>query len=395
VSSERPGSDPIVYPDPLAKIGDIAASAGIGRVQMVAWRDLDHPEAGGSEVHAGNIAQRWAAAGVDLTLTASRPEGPDLAAHRDGYRVCRPAGRYRIFPAVVGRGLAQRLARSPRPDATVEIWNGMPFFSPLWAPHPRLVFLHHVHDRMWDLVLPRHLASIGRLIEERLAPPLYRATPIVTLSQSSKEVIVERLGMDPDRVHVVAPGIDESFTPGAAKSGRPLVVAVGRLVRYKRFDRLVEVLVDLKSRHPGLEAVIAGEGEERTSLQHQIDRRGAGDWLHLPGFVDDDRLVDLYQRAWVAASPSAYEGWGMTITEAAACATPAVVSPITGHTDVVVEGVTGFLAEPGAAMAEALDLLLGDPLLRARMSLAARVRSEQLTWDRTALETMRLLAAQV
>ena len=421
------------YVDPLAKIGDLAAAAGIRRVDMVAWRDLGHPEAGGSELHAASIAERWVAAGIDVRMTASRPEGGVVAGGQQGYHVERPAGRYGIFPAVAGRRMLSRyvgrhlggpfgrryverhagrrlagIGRAETParvaaapgtghraggaDATVEIWNGMPFFSPLWAPRPRVVFLHHVHDGMWDLVLPPALAAAGRFLESRIAPPIYRRTPVVTLSGSSRAAIIEHLRFDPDQVHVVQPGVDESFCPGSARHPRPLVVAVGRLVPYKRFDRLVEVLLSLKRSHPDLEAVIAGEGQERAALEDLIRRNGAEDWLTLPGRIDDDTLVDLYQRAWVLASSSAYEGWGLTITEAAACATPAVASPIAGHSDAVEDGITGYLAEPGRDMETRIGALLSDPLLRRRMQKAALRRASQLTWDRTALETMRILA---
>ena len=422
--------------DPLAKIGDIAAAAGIRRVDMVAWRDMDHPEAGGSELHAASIAERWAAAGVEVRLTASRADGSARREGRDGYRVERPAGRYGIFPAVAAELAAERVAgrvteqlaeriaeragarrvRSRWPerlarragggprsaggrpgtaDATVEIWNGMPFFSPLWAPRPRLVFLHHVHDRMWDLVLPSGLAAAGRLLESRVAPPVYRRTPVVTLSESSRRAILELLRFDPSRVHVVPPGVDDSFCPGPSRHDRPLVVAVGRLVPYKRFDRLIEVLVLLRRSQPDMEAVIAGEGQERGALEELIRRHGAEAWISLPGRIDDTALLDLYQRAWVLASTSAYEGWGLTISEAAACATPAVVSPIAGHTDAVENGVTGYLAAPGPEMERRIGELLRDSRLRARMQREARRRAAALTWDRTALETMRLLARQV
>ena len=58
--------------DPYAGVDDLAKHAGIRSIEMLAWRDLEHPEAGGSEVHAARIAERWAAAGVDVTITASR-----------------------------------------------------------------------------------------------------------------------------------------------------------------------------------------------------------------------------------------------------------------------------------------------------------------------------------
>lgn len=374
---------------PASELGRLAASAGIRRVQMIAWRDLDHPEAGGSEVHAARIAERWAGSGIDVVLTTSRSPGrPDLA-RSDGYLVERPAGRYAIFPVALARAVTRR---QPRPDATVEFWNGMPFWTPLWPRSRRLVFLHHVHGGMWDLVLPPALAATGRFIERRGAPPFYRRTPIATLSESSRAEIIATLGMDPNRVTVVAPGVDDAFEPGGHKSDEPLVVAVGRLVTYKRFDRLIRVLLDLKRRHPGLRACIAGEGAERGRLEGLVRAGGAGGWLHLPGRVSEAELVDLYRRAWVLAAPSEFEGWGLTITEAAACATPAVATPIAGHRDAVVDGVTGFLAEAGRAMTERLDLLISDTLLRRRMQMAALDRARLLTWDRTALDAMRLLA---
>jgi glycosyltransferase involved in cell wall biosynthesis len=383
------------------KIGDLAAAAGIRRVEIVAWRDLDHPEAGGSELHAASIAERWAAAGIEIRLTASRANGAPAISFRDGYHIERPADRYGIFPAVASRRAAERVRRvagrpsgSQAPHATLEIWNGMPFFSPLWAARPRLVFLHHVHDSMWDLVLPPALARLGRFIEGRVAPPLYRRTPVVTLSESSRQVIIDRLGMDPDRVHVVEPGVSDAFHPGGARAAGPLVVAVGRLVPYKRFDRLIESLARLRSRHPDLQAVIAGEGQDRPALEALVRQVGAEEWISLPGRIDDEALLDLYQRAWVLVSTSAYEGWGLTITEAAACATPAVASAIPGHMDALEEGVTGFLAEPGPDMEDRIGALLSDPVLRGRMQAAALRRADTLTWDRTALDTMRILAGE-
>jgi glycosyltransferase involved in cell wall biosynthesis len=381
--------------DPTTKIGDLAAAAGIRRVEMLAWRDLDHPEAGGSEIHAARIAERWAAAGIEVRLVASRAPGAPSRHVRDGYSVSRPAGRYGIFPRAAAGGMAGGVRSRRWADATVEIWNGMPFFSPLWAPRPRAVFLHHVHDGMWDLVMPSGLARVGRFIEARLAPPFYRSTPVVTLSESSRRSIVDVLGLPEAMVRVVHPGVDEQFCPGPRRDPTPLVVAVGRLVSYKRFDRLIEVLAELRHRHPTLRAVIAGEGSERRSLEDLAARLGASDWLTMPGRVDEDDLIDLYQRAWAVASTSAFEGWGLTITEAAACATPAVASPIAGHRDALHDGVTGFLAEPGAEMVDGLDRILSDARLRERMQGASRRWADSLTWDRTALATFRSLTDQM
>ena len=188
------------------------------------------------------------------------------------------------------------------------------------------------------MVLPPRLAKLGRTVESRIAPPIYRRTRIVTLSESSKRELVEELGFKAKRVDVVAPGIDPKFSPGGSPDDQPLLVAVGRLVPVKRFHLLIDAVVELRERHPGLRAVIVGEGYERGPLTEQIDRLDASSYVELAGRVTDAQLIDLYRRAWVLASTSAREGWGMTITEAAACGTPAVVTDIAGHRDAVARG---------------------------------------------------------
>ena len=125
----------------------------------------------------------------------------------------------------------------------------------------------------------------------------------------------------------------------------PLVVAVGRLVPVKRFHLLIDALVRLKAGHPGLRAVLAGEGYERPALEALVRANGAEDWIELPGFVDDDALVDLYRSAWVVASSSLREGWGMTVTEAGACGTPVGGDPDRGHEDAVDDGRSGILVD--------------------------------------------------
>ncbi|HEX8582304.1 MAG TPA: glycosyltransferase family 4 protein [Acidimicrobiales bacterium] len=375
----------------VAKLGDIAASAGLRRVHMLAWRDLADVEAGGSEIHAAAIAKLWAAAGIEVTMRTSYAQGHLPTEVRDGYKVVRRAGRYLIFPRAALAEL--RGAMGPR-DGLVEIWNGMPFFSPLWAAGPRITFLHHVHAEMWQMALPPNLAKVGDLIERRLAPPLYRRTRVVTLSESSKRELVEQLGFRPERVSVVHPGIDPRFSPGGTRSPRPLVVAVGRLVAVKRFHLLVDALVALKPRHPDLRAVIVGDGYERGALREQIAANDADGWIELAGRVDDAALIDLYRSAWVLASTSAREGWGMTLTEAAACGTPSVVTRIAGHEDAVDEGRSGLLAGDLPGIVAALDRVLGDADLRRRLQEGALAHARRFTWEATARGTLEALAEE-
>jgi len=376
----------------VAELGDMAAAAGLRRIAILAWRDLDDPEAGGSELHASRVASLWSQAGIEVTMRTSYAPGSAQVSWRDGYRVIRKAGRYLVFPRAA---FSEMMGWHGASDALVEIWNGMPFFSPLWAANrARCVWLHHVHDTMWEMMLPPRLAALGRSLEFHVAPPIYRRSQIVTLSESSKQEIHSKLHLPLSRVTVVPPGIDPWFRPGGTREPTPLVVAVGRLVPVKRFDRLIEALAAVRARVPALRAVIVGEGAERDALERQIADLGATGAISLPGRVDDATLIDLYRRSWVLASASQHEGWGMTITEAAACGTPAVATRIAGHSDAVVDNTTGLLVDDQVGLAAALERVLTDDAYRAVLAKNALEHASRFTWAATARGTLEVLAAE-
>ena len=373
--------------------GDLAAlaeGAGIRRINMLAWRDLADPEAGGSELHSSTVAGIWARAGIEVTLRTSHAEGAPAEEVRDGYRVIRKGGRISVYPRAVLAELARR--HGPR-DALVEIWTGVPFLTPLWARGPRAAWLHHLQTDVWPLVLGPRMARLGHVIEHRLAPPLYRRTPVVTLSQSARSHLLERVRLRPGNVFVVPPGVDAAFTPGDSRAAAPTVLAVGRLMPTKAFDVLIAAVAELQATLPGTRLVIVGEGPERGRLERLAGDLGAAEHVELAGRVSTAELVEHYRSAWVLASASRTEGWGMTITEAAACATPAVASRIPGHVDAIDEGVSGLLVDSDDDYAGALASLLADQAARERLGAAAAQRAAGLRWERTAYDLLAILAA--
>jgi len=370
-------------------IAALAAEAGLRRIHVLAWRDLVDIEAGGSEVHAAKILSLWAEAGLEVTMRTSYAQGHPYEGTRDGYRVVRKHGRFMVFPTAVVAELAG--SHGPR-DGLVEIWNGVPFLSPLWATGPKIAFVHHVHRDMWDMVLEDKLAKAGKFFEHRLAPPLYRRTPIVTLSQSSRRELIDYLKLKPNQISVVPPGIDDRYSPGGSKNVNPLIVAVGRLMPSKRFDDLIRTAAVVRRSVPDLRLVIVGDGYERPTLDTLVDELDARSWVRLAGKVSDEELLSLYRSAWVVASASIAEGWGMTLTEAAACGTPAVATDIAGHRDSVAADRSGLLVADARQLSEALIAVLTHADLRSRLSQGALEHAATLTWSAAALGAFTPLA---
>jgi glycosyltransferase involved in cell wall biosynthesis len=372
---------------------------GITQVESYAWRDLDDPDAGGSELHADEIFRRWADAGVSITHRTSAAGSP-RSFERNGYRVVQRGGRYDVFARVIGR---QLLRRRPPDTATIEIWNGVPWFGPFWAPHRRVVWMHHVHREMWDDALPFPLDAAGRLIETRVAPPAYRWSTFATLSDSSADEI-RALGIE--RLNVIPPGVHERFSPDESRRSRtPHVVIVGRLAPVKRQRIALDALERAQRSEPSLTVDIIGDGPDRALIERWIEQHDAGAWVTLLGRVDDAELLDAYRRAWLVVSASHAEGWGMSLTEGGACATPCVATDIAGHRGAALPDRTGVLVAeeacpamstaPAARLADAVVELIRDGRRRERLGAAAIEHARGLSWTSVAARHLDLLCDAV
>lgn len=372
----------------LQDAADELVYLGVRRIHSMSWRDLDDDEAGGSEVHHDEVFARWAAAGLDIAHRSSSLGGRRVLRRR-GYSITQAGSRYSVFPRTA---LAEALHRAGPRDAVVEIWNGVPWFSPVWHRGPQVTWLHHVHGPMWDQQFPAAFATLGRRLETGLAPRFYRRHPIVTLASASRDELIE-LGFPAEHISVVPPGVHERFgpRPDVIRSPRPLVVAAGRLAAVKRFDLLLAAVEQARQLVPEMTVEIVGEGPLRPQLERWISDHSAESWAMLRGRVSDDELVRTYCRAWMVASASLAEGWGMTITEAGACGTPAVATDVAGHRDAIVDGVTGVLVADVRDLGDTLASVASDHDRRAQLGRGAANRRHQLTWDATAARLLEIL----
>ncbi len=207
---------------------------------------------------------------------------------------------------------------------------------------------------------------------------------MITIADSTRDEIVRAYGGSAERIRVIPSGVHRRFAPGGTRAPVPTLVGVARLMPQKGVADLLEVFARVRTAVANAELVVIGDGPERDALRQRAIDLGLAEHVRFAGFVDADVLVEWYQRAWLLVSASTLEGFGLTITEAAACGTPSVARRIPGHVDAVVDGVTGVLADGVDGIAATVVALLQDHERRERLARAALDHSRTLRWEDTA-----------
>ena len=165
--------------------------------------------------------------------------------------------------------------------------------------------------------------------------------------------------------------------------GETVFLYVGRLVGVKGVDLLLEAFSRLTQ---PARLVLVGEGPERARLGRLAEELGCEQRTIFEGFINQNRLPDVYRSADVFVLPSFYEPWGLVVNEALACGTPCVVSSAVGAgPDLVRDEGAGHIFESGSAesLREALTLAC-DPAIRTRWTLKAERAVAKATPTRTA-----------
>lgn len=358
-------------------------------VLLLCWRDTGHPQGGGSETYLQRIGAQLAASGTEVTLRTARYPGAAREEVVDGVHVQRRGGSYTVY---VWAGLAMAAARvglgplrRVRPDVVVDTQNGLPFLSRLVYGRRAVVLVHHCHREQWPVAGPV-MSRIGWFVESRLAPRLYRRNQYVTVSlPSARDLAV--LGVPADHVAVVRNGVDAA--PGESlsvpRSSTPRVVVLSRLVPHKQIEDALDVIAALRGRIADLHLDVLGDGWWSQRLIGYAAELGISDAVTFHGHVDDATKHAVLQRSWVHVLPSRKEGWGLAVVEAAQHAVPTIGYRSSGGlTDSVVDGVTGVLVDGPADLADALERLLTDDILREQLGAKAQVRSGEFSWKESA-----------
>ncbi|WP_225827414.1 glycosyltransferase [Streptomyces naphthomycinicus] len=381
-----------------------------GRVAMVSEHAsplaaLGGPDAGGQNVYVAQVARQLARKGYRVTVYTRRDSAglPDRVTLIDGVQVVHvPAGppapvpKDELLPhmAEFGHFLARQWTQSPPDVVHAHFWmSGLAALAgarglgiPVVQTYHALGTVKKRYQGGADTSPPQRLA-----IEEAIGQEC--AGIIATCSDEVSEL--KAMGVPEDRISVVPCGVDpDQFTPSARTrppGARKRLLAVGRLVPRKGFDRAIRTLAGLPDAEllvaGGPEADLLGGEPEAARLYAVAGEYGVADRVTLLGGVGRARMPRLMSSADLVLSLPLYEPFGIVPLEAMACATPVVATAVGGQLDTVVDGTTGLLvpADDDYDLGALVRGLLADPDRLARYGAAGRTRVlAHYTWDRVA-----------
>ena len=300
-------------------------------------------------------------------------------------------GRFVAYP---------RIAHGARADIYHVVDHGQAFLTASLEPRRTVVTCHDM------MLLVASSGRLGRRPELTVALHVFReissflgqAAAIVADSESTRRDILRYLNVDPERIEVIPPGLNQPFAPDPARRelGRRrwrlgddhVILQLGNAF-YKNVEACLDVVADLRQR--GLPVTLIRARQRLGPAQRaRVERLGIGRFVRDLGVLEDADLATLYNAADVLLFPSYYEGFGWPPLETMACGTPVVCSR---------SGSLGEISAPAALTCDPEDVtrlsthvaaVLTDPALASAMRERGLVHAQQFRWDRTAERMMAL-----
>lgn len=376
---------------------------------------LDMPgigDSGGMNVYVGELVTALVSAGVecDVYVRRSNSEQPDVVEVTPGYRIIHvTAGPMDLkkdqLPEILDEfadAVEPLIAASGADAIHAHYWlSGVVGHTLKHRLNRPLVATFHTLERVKALSGSVELSYRS----EAEAAVVGCCDVILANTPTEASELVELYGATPERIEVLAPGVDhDHFSQGSSEAARstlgigadPLMLFVGRIQCLKGLDLAVETLA--ASRFDDLRLIVVGgpsgldgfaalqEAEDRA---HELGVAERVRWVHpLPHY----QLAAYYRSANVCVVPSRSESFGLVALEAAACALPVVAADVGGLSEVVRHGETGFLVRKREASHYSVyvDEILSNPELAQGLGHQAVLEAAKYSWDSAATQLVGL-----
>lgn len=361
------------------------------------WKDVKNPDAGGAEIIAFEFAKRLVKEGHKVTFFSrvflNSPEEEII----DGVKIIRKGNKLSVYL----QAFLYYTNLKNKPDRVIDMINTICWQTPLYMPkEKRIAYVNQLAKEVFFFELPRPFSYIVYLLEE-FQYLTYRNTRFLCYSNSTKNDL-EEFGIKGKNIKIFPLGLDHSrYKIDNKKFSYPLFIYVGRLVKMKRVDLCIESFKEVVRRYKNSKFAIIGNGPDEERLKTIAKNLKLSKNII---FVDKnnfflkknklDQKIKLMQAAWCLLLPSVKEGWGMVVTEAAACGTPSIVSNVTGLRDSVVKDKTGLILSKNPSVKELSDAIIKvieDDKLRTKLSKEAVLWAKNFNWDKSYREFKNLI----
>ncbi len=273
---------------------------------------------------------------------------------------------------------------------------------PWHCPYPKIIVVYDLVPLIFKQFYP---APVRLVFNSQIANAVKKADKIIAISNSTKADLVRLLKVDPHKILVIYPGYDNrAFKPVEEQAkiveikskygiDGNYILYTGTLEPRKNVARLVEAFGRLvKAGRIGHKLVIAGKkGWLYDDIFETVNRLGLDKDIIFTGYAPYEDLPLLLNGADVFIYPSLYEGFGLPPLEAMACGIPVITSNVSSLPEVVADA--GMLVDPNSvdSIAEVLYQVVSDKKLREQMRQKGLARAGLFSWEKVAVETIKLL----
>lgn len=254
---------------------------------------------------------------------------------------------------------------------------------PLLASLPIVVT---VHDVAWLRGVQAHAPSYARWYFGPFSAQRWpMARCVIVDSHFTRDELLAFVRLDPARVVVVHPGVDDVFAQvGRRPAATPVVLCVGTVERRKNAAVVIEAL----ARVPDVQLVCAGPPTPyQAECEALAQRLGIANRIRFVGYLDRAQLLDLYATATLAVAPSRYEGFGYAAAQALCAGTPLIAARSSSLIEVVQDDAPLLSPDDPGAWGDAIRAIVDAPDANERAAAVRTSATARFAWQRAAAET--------
>lgn len=366
-------------------------------VLILNWRDIKNPLSGGAEILTHELSKRLVVKGHSVTQLCSYFDGARKEELLDGVRIIRegnPDARTLLNSVQFKAYKRYKNEFKGKVDLVIDEVHGIPFFTPFYVKEKKVALICEVAGDLWDIAVRFPFNILGRIIE-RIYPLFYSKIKVITISESSKKELSE-IGFNSSQINVIPMGSNSTVIKNLpVKEKNETLVFLSRISKSKGIEDAIECIVFLKDEFPNLTLWIIGRGEEafKKELKKQVKDLEIQNNVKFWNYVTNEKKQELLTKAHLLLMPSAKEGWGLTVHEAGARGTPAIVYDVPGLREVVKDSVNGIICKVNSPeeLARNTRGLLKNKDLYVKLQNGAIDERKKHNWDETAIQFLNFI----